>query len=173
MPYRLKDNATFGLFVEGLLGKRKGYRDTNCDFVVSEDTGSGLRSWQGNLIWSTSDNYKLFLDGNSRIYSLNSGDLYRVPEGREKEAFGSIKSGGGGFAEFSEICNYVFGDFLGNVAESPGGARLAGEETIDGTKYFISEIRISVSEPKQEISRRLYVSEKKNLSQGDHRRSSG
>lgn len=153
------DEVAFGLFVEGLLSKRKEYGDTNCDFVVSEDRGAGLVSWEGNLIWSTSDNYKLFIDGNSRIYSVNTDNLYRVLEGRAKESLGNIQEGGSGFAEFAEIRNYVFEDFLGDMAENPEKARIAGEETVDGIRCFILESDLSVAEPRQEIRRRFYVSE--------------
>lgn len=153
------DDASYALFVEGLLSKRKEQGDSNSDFVVSEELSDNSVSWEGELIWSNPDNYKLFLDQGKRVIAVNQGEVNEIKEDGSKEYFGTIDDGARGFLKFSEIRNYVFEDFLTEAADNPTESNLAGEEIIDGTRYYIFESKTFVANPGKEISRRFYVSE--------------
>ena len=152
------DDAPFSLFVGGLLSKRKELDDSNCDFVVSEESSEGSIAWEGELIWSDPDNYKIFMDQGRKIIAVNQGEINEIKDDGSKEYFGTIDDDASGFLKFSEIRNYVFEDFLAEVAENLTESNLAGEEVIDGTRYYIFQSKISIINSGKEINRTFYVS---------------
>ena len=153
------DGSHFALFIAGLISKRSSYGDTNCGFVVSEEMQGRGSNWEGELIWSNSEDYKLFLEDNKRIFSVTRGSIYEVEESGVKESLGRIDDQGTGRAKFFEIRNYIFEDFLGEVAQHPTESSLSGEEKIDGVRYYILDNKLSLSNPSREIARKIWVSE--------------
>jgi len=148
-----------GLFVEGLIAKRRGYGAANCQFLAAEYMDGAERSWEGELIWNDSKDYKLSMDGGSQVYLVGRGNIYAVREGGTRENLGTIDDKGAGSAKYSDIQNYVFEDFLGDLAENPDGGKLLGEDMVDGIKYFILESRLSLGNPIREVTRKIWVSE--------------
>lgn len=148
-----------GLFVEGLIAKRKGYGAANCQFLAADETEGGGHSWEGELIWNDSKDYKLSLDGGKQVYLVGRGTIYAVGGDGAREKLGTIDDKGTGSAKYSEIQNYVFEDFLGDLAENPDEGKLLGEEMIDDIKYFILESRLSLGNPTRDITRKIWVSE--------------
>lgn len=153
------DGSHFSLFIAGLISKRSSYGDTNCDFVVSEEMQGGGSDWEGELIWSNPEDYKVFLEDNKKTFSVTRGSIYEVKEGGTKESLGQIDDQGTGRAKFSEIRNYIFEDFLGEVAQHPTESSLLGEEMIDGVRYYVLDSKLSFSNPSRKISRKIWVSE--------------
>lgn len=151
--------SIFRLFLEGLISKRNKRDDSKCVFVVSEESGGTSRIWEGELIWQNVENYKISLDGRRRIFLVNRGQIYAIEENGNKEHLGGVDDNSSGSFAFREISNYIFENFLVESAADPENSILAGEEKIDGVKYFIIENIISIPDSTRSIRRKFWVSE--------------